>query len=62
MEAPHMRKKALERFKETRATIITMISAITDTTAIMFTFLSSIKISFFVCVFLSKVKMGAEGE
>jgi len=47
MEAPHTRKKACESFKETRATMMNMISAITDITQIVLAFLSSIRTSLF---------------
>jgi len=47
IEAPHTRKKACESFKETRATMMNMISAITDIKEIMLAFLSSIRTSLF---------------
>lgn len=50
IEAPHMRKKARESFKETRATMMRMISAITDITEIVLAFLSSISNYFIVLV------------
>jgi hypothetical protein len=47
IDAPQIKKKAFESFKETRQMMITMIKDITDITAIVCTFLSSIKTSFF---------------
>jgi len=47
IEAPHMRKKACESFRETRATMMNMISAITAIAEIVLAFLSSIRTSLF---------------
>jgi hypothetical protein len=46
--APHMRKKTFESFHKTRAMIMIIISVITDVAAIIFTFLPSIRTSYFL--------------